>query len=129
MLIAVSPKTIQLPPGTVVRFPGTWKDYQALGKLLGESPLAKVKYRTGEIAQTSVSDRPDWTVGATMDDTQLQLLQATTKLNAAPTLYASTDKILSRSSKIEIGSRSIASQYIISFPKSDNRANCRSNKS
>ena len=49
MLIAVSPEKIQLPLGTIVRFPGTWKDYQALGKLLGESPLPKVKYRTGEI--------------------------------------------------------------------------------
>ena len=45
----VSPERICLPPGTVLRTPGTWQDYQALVERLGDRQLPRIKYRPGEI--------------------------------------------------------------------------------
>lgn len=45
----VSPERINLPPGTVMRTPGTWQDYQALVERLGDRQLPRIKYRPGEI--------------------------------------------------------------------------------
>ncbi|MBD0388154.1 MAG: Uma2 family endonuclease [Nostoc sp. C3-bin3] len=56
MFAVVTPDTIHLPPGAVVRLPGSWQDYQALNEQLGvgvarrrhrSSP--RIKYRDGEI--------------------------------------------------------------------------------
>lgn len=49
MLIAVSPEKIHLPPGAVIRFPGTWSDYQALVELRGECSIPRIKYRSREV--------------------------------------------------------------------------------
>ncbi|MEO0458008.1 MAG: Uma2 family endonuclease [Cyanobacteria bacterium P01_A01_bin.114] len=49
MYAVVSPEKIQLPPGTVMRLPGTWNDYQALAQQRGDKSIPRVKYRNGEI--------------------------------------------------------------------------------
>ncbi|HIK45178.1 MAG TPA: Uma2 family endonuclease [Leptolyngbyaceae cyanobacterium M65_K2018_010] len=49
MFTVVTPKTIQLPPGAVLRLPGSWKDYQQLVNQLGDRQLPRIKYRPGEI--------------------------------------------------------------------------------
>lgn len=49
MFAVISPEKIQLPPGTVVRLPGTWADYQAIVEQLGDRAIPRVKYRPGEI--------------------------------------------------------------------------------
>jgi len=49
MFAVVTPEKIQLPPGTVVRLPGTWQDYQALVEQLGDRQIPRIKYRPGEI--------------------------------------------------------------------------------
>jgi Uma2 family endonuclease len=49
MFAVISPEKIQLPPGTVVRLPGTWADYQAIVEQLGDRSIPRVKYRPGEI--------------------------------------------------------------------------------
>ncbi len=49
MFAVVTPEKIQLPPGTVVRLPGSWQDYQALVKQLGDRQIPRIKYRPGEI--------------------------------------------------------------------------------
>lgn len=49
MFTVVTPETIQLSPGAVLRFPGTWQDYQKLCQLLGDRTSARIKYRPGEI--------------------------------------------------------------------------------
>lgn len=49
MLAVVSPETIDLSPGALVRFPGTWADYQDLLARLGDRALPRIKYRAGEI--------------------------------------------------------------------------------
>ena len=36
-------------PGTIVRFPGTWSDYQTLLESRGERCIPKIKYRSKEI--------------------------------------------------------------------------------
>ncbi|MFN6528832.1 hypothetical protein [Nostoc sp. ChiSLP03a] len=36
MFAVVTPDTIHLPPGAVVRLPGSWQDYQALNEQLGD---------------------------------------------------------------------------------------------
>jgi Uma2 family endonuclease len=38
-----------LPPGAVVRLPGSWQDYQALNEQLGDRSSPRIKYRDGEI--------------------------------------------------------------------------------
>lgn len=49
MFTVVTPETIQLSPGAVLRFPGTWQDYQKLCQQLGDRTLPRIKYRPGEI--------------------------------------------------------------------------------
>lgn len=49
MFAVVTPEKIQLPPGTVVRLPGSWQDYQALVEQLGDRQIPRIKYRPGEI--------------------------------------------------------------------------------
>jgi Uma2 family endonuclease len=49
MFVAVTPETIQLPPGAVLRFPGNWQDYQRLSQRLGDRSAVRIKYRPGEI--------------------------------------------------------------------------------
>jgi Uma2 family endonuclease len=45
----ISREKIQLPPGTVVRMPGTWQDYCALRDSRGDGSIPRIKYRNGEI--------------------------------------------------------------------------------
>jgi Uma2 family endonuclease len=49
MFAVVTPEKIQLPPGAVVRLPGSWQDYQALSQQLGDRSIPRLKYRPGEI--------------------------------------------------------------------------------
>lgn len=49
MFAVVTPEKIQLPPGTVLRLPGTWQDYQQLVQQLGDRQIPRIKYRSGEI--------------------------------------------------------------------------------
>jgi Uma2 family endonuclease len=49
MFTVVTPEKIQLSPGAVLRFPGTWQDYQKLCQQLGDRTLPRIKYRPGEI--------------------------------------------------------------------------------
>ena len=49
MFAVVTPEKIHLPPGTVMKFPGTWQDYQALVQQLGDRQIPRIKYRPGEI--------------------------------------------------------------------------------
>lgn len=49
MITVVTPEQIRLAAGTVVRFLGTWQDYQALKEQRGDSANPRIKYRTGEI--------------------------------------------------------------------------------
>lgn len=49
MYAVISPKKVQLPPGTVVRMPGTWQEYCLLQDSRGDASLPRLKYRKGEI--------------------------------------------------------------------------------
>ncbi|MGF1515702.1 MAG: Uma2 family endonuclease [Elainellaceae cyanobacterium] len=49
MFTVISPETIQLPAGGVVRLPATWQDYQQLAQQRGDSALPRIKYRPGEV--------------------------------------------------------------------------------
>lgn len=49
MIVAITPNEIHLPPGAVVRFPGSWQDYRALVEQLGDRAIPRIKYRAGEI--------------------------------------------------------------------------------
>jgi len=49
MYAVISPQDIQLPPGTVVRMPGTWQDYCQLRDSRGDGSIPRIKYRDGEI--------------------------------------------------------------------------------
>jgi Uma2 family endonuclease len=49
MYALISREKTQLPPGTVVRMPGTWQDYCALRDSRGGSSIPRIKYRNGEI--------------------------------------------------------------------------------
>ncbi len=49
MYALISRERIQLPPGTVVRMPGTWQDYRALCDSRGDGSIPRLKYRNGEI--------------------------------------------------------------------------------
>lgn len=49
MYAVISPQDIQLPPGTVVRIPGTWHDYCQLRDSRGDGSIPRIKYRNGEI--------------------------------------------------------------------------------
>lgn len=49
MYAVISPQNTQLPPGTVVRMPGTWQDYCKLRDSRGDGSIPRIKYRNGEI--------------------------------------------------------------------------------
>ncbi|AFY32290.1 Uma2 family endonuclease [Calothrix sp. PCC 7507] len=49
MRTVITPESIELPPGTVVRMLGSWQDYQALSEQLGDRCSPRIKYRRGEI--------------------------------------------------------------------------------
>jgi Uma2 family endonuclease len=49
MFALVSPNRIELPPGTVMRMPGTWQDYETLSEQRGDGSIPRMKYRDGEI--------------------------------------------------------------------------------
>lgn len=49
MFTLITPEKIQLPPGAVVRIPGSWQDYQILTQQLGDRFSPLIKYRSGEI--------------------------------------------------------------------------------
>jgi Uma2 family endonuclease len=48
MYAIVSTKKIQLIPGTVMRIPATWREYQSLCDSRGDSSIPRIKYRNGE---------------------------------------------------------------------------------
>lgn len=49
MFAIVSSEKIYLPPGTVVRMPATWENYQNLCQQRGDGSIPRIKYRTGEV--------------------------------------------------------------------------------
>jgi len=49
MYAVISRSHTQLPPGTVVRMPGTWQDYCNLRDSRGDRSIPRIKYRNGEI--------------------------------------------------------------------------------
>jgi Uma2 family endonuclease len=49
MYAVISQDKIQLPPGTVVRMPGSWQDYCALRDSRGDGSIPRIKYCNGEI--------------------------------------------------------------------------------
>ena len=49
MYAVISPQETRLPPGTVVRIPGTWQDYCVLRDSRGDGSIPRIKYRNGEI--------------------------------------------------------------------------------
>ncbi|MDX2215304.1 MAG: Uma2 family endonuclease [Oculatellaceae cyanobacterium bins.114] len=49
MYALISRDKTQLPPGTVVRMPGTWHDYCTLRDSRGNGSIPRIKYRNGEI--------------------------------------------------------------------------------
>lgn len=49
MFAVVTPEKIHLPPGAIVRLPGSWQDYQKLVEQLGNRSIPRIKYRPGEI--------------------------------------------------------------------------------
>lgn len=49
MYAIVSREKIQLPPGAVMRMPGTWQDYCALRDSRGDGSIPRMKFRQGEI--------------------------------------------------------------------------------
>ncbi|HEY9751668.1 MAG TPA: Uma2 family endonuclease [Coleofasciculaceae cyanobacterium] len=49
MFALVSSEKTQLPPGTVVRLPATWQEYQQLCDQRGDGAIPRLKYRQGEV--------------------------------------------------------------------------------
>mgnify|MGYP002777477548 CR=1 FL=1 len=49
MFLVITPEKIYLPPGAVLRLPGSWQDYQMLVQQLGDRQIPRIKYRPGEI--------------------------------------------------------------------------------
>ena len=49
MFAIVSPEKTQLPPGTVLRMPATWQEYQNLRQQRGDGSIPRLKYRQGEV--------------------------------------------------------------------------------
>ena len=49
MFALVSPEKTQLPPGSVVRLPATWQEYQSLCDQRGDGSIPRLKYRNGEV--------------------------------------------------------------------------------
>lgn len=48
MFAIVSPENIQLRPGSVIRLPATWEEYESLCEKRGGS-IPRIKYRNGEV--------------------------------------------------------------------------------
>lgn len=57
MYAVISRDKIQLPPGTVVRMPGTWQDYCVLRDSRGDGSIPRIKFRDGEILLMSPMPR------------------------------------------------------------------------
>ncbi|KAM3102309.1 Uma2 family endonuclease [Phormidesmis sp. 146-12] len=57
MYAVISRDKIRLPPGTVVRMPGSWQDYCALRDSRGDGSIPRIKYRDGEILLMSPMPR------------------------------------------------------------------------
>jgi Uma2 family endonuclease len=49
MYALISRDKTELPPGTVIRMPGTWRDYCTLRDNRGDSSNPRIKFRNGEI--------------------------------------------------------------------------------
>ncbi|XGV95973.1 MAG: Uma2 family endonuclease [Leptolyngbya sp. BL-A-14] len=49
MFALVSRENIQLRPGTVLRLPATWDEYQLLSQQRGKGSIPRIKYRYGEV--------------------------------------------------------------------------------
>lgn len=49
MFALISPEKTQIPPGAVVRIPGTWEEYQTLCQQRGDRTIPRLKYRNGEV--------------------------------------------------------------------------------
>lgn len=49
MFAIVSPEEVQLPPGTVLRMPATWQEYQSLCQQRGDKSIPRIKYCQGEV--------------------------------------------------------------------------------
>ncbi len=49
MYAVISREKIHLPPGSVVRMPGTWQDYCALRESRSDGSIPRIKFRNGEI--------------------------------------------------------------------------------
>ncbi|WP_367890316.1 hypothetical protein [Sphaerospermopsis torques-reginae] len=47
MFALISPEKTQIPPGAVVRIPGTWEEYQTLCQQRGDRTIPRLKYRNG----------------------------------------------------------------------------------
>ncbi|MGB8699446.1 MAG: Uma2 family endonuclease [Thermosynechococcaceae cyanobacterium] len=57
MYAVISSDKTQLPPGTVVRMPGSWQDYCVLRDSRGDGSIPRIKYRDGEILLMSPMPR------------------------------------------------------------------------
>ncbi len=53
----VTRDNIKLPPGTVMKMPGSWQDYCALRDSRGDGSIPRIKYRDGEILLMSPMPR------------------------------------------------------------------------
>jgi Uma2 family endonuclease len=53
MYALISPDKIQLPPGSVVRLPATWQEYQRLCEQRGDGSIPRIKYLDGEVVLMS----------------------------------------------------------------------------
>lgn len=49
MFAIVSPENLQLRPGTVLRTPATWEEYEHLSDQRGDGSIPRIKYRDGEM--------------------------------------------------------------------------------
>jgi Uma2 family endonuclease len=49
MYAVISREKISIPPGSVMRMPGTWEDYCALCDSRGDGSIPRIKFRNGEI--------------------------------------------------------------------------------
>lgn len=49
MYAVISREKIYLPPGSVVRMPGSWQDYCILRDSRGDGSIPRIKFRNGEI--------------------------------------------------------------------------------
>jgi Uma2 family endonuclease len=49
MHTVISPDTLQLPPGALIRLPANWATYQKLQRQRGEASIPRLKFRPGEV--------------------------------------------------------------------------------